>query len=1170
MRMYLLKAMERQRGVQFVRSACMQEPLRSSPWLKAWIADEETGLVRFMGQNKLPQHNPMKKQALFEPAAEACASFLMTGATSTLEAFVGEHAKDGSQFKAALATALFHEVGLLKVLPSGISADAAAKIDGLFTWLRTSTSLELEPAERQLLLYCAGGRLEATDANRDSVEYLTLDAQSSPEKIAIVRLLVHLSASSMAAESGSQLHFMRRLLFTPEELKENFWPTMPDDPLHMAMQALMAVGADRGANRWFTCPNGHPFAIGQCGGAMEEARCPECGEKIGGRDHNLVSTNKVIGKTEGGDDKALFKKTIAEDKSDKNYCLRTAPEEADKHYSCRALDSKSTRTLRIMMHGIMVVAHAVGGDSWWSKMCISINQSYTKTEDVANPATFMLAHLRQDVTIMKELIDKNDDELVLLLHKTILTADGSDLDTEEDDEGEETADTTATAPPAAGHSPAVHPAPNTINVAVVLAPDYADHSDARDGPLSPGEVGNIIEFGGMTGRRFRVRSPAGGTWWYDAAALLTGDNAAAQAAKVGTGGHPTEGPHNVGLRVVLAPDYQTHHDAAGGPLQPGDVGEIIEFRGRDTHQWRVIPPGVSRDGGRDWWYDTAALLVYGKTAARVNVPENLSESPSRVKWEGSFHTDCLGDLLNDEGLSDRLRDLESTYSVTDDEGSLFKAELLERYELDAVDPSTRKVQQPGLWLYKRPFSFDHFAASLTRNEALPEQFPVLSAFLEKSAELESLRYLPQFFTWLGLLMERYDKRLERAVGRKLTVSEVLDDVPPLMRDKWQEAFSGFKSAWDRSWHSVGRHGCLQIPRDFLSLRQDGGTFISFSLPGPSDEGICPNALADYLIRVQNDFIARVDQVLLMRGLDVQRHSTRKNEISSRHMTIVHSLVFDTQQEFVPYVSKHCVHYGAAGSGDIVYDFEAAEKFLIERYFYNKPLINLALPGFSYADDVQATARTSLKGKVPQERIPRELETTIKREFTTPAAAQLVLRRLETCINFLNATGGSFVERLGDEVGEMGLSSYLADDLLMDEREVAAFGLAIRQQIKLKHLEALWDLLQSLTDVDVFAEVLEDYRVDLPPAAAASLSEATAQLDLNILLPALKSFVLSQLTRPGTDASAMLKSALDWTTHDGEFLSDYEWFNDHFPQVGGLTIGTSLACLQLLEKCHKAA
>jgi len=288
------------------------------------------------------------------------------------------------------------------------------------------------------------------------------------------------------------------------------------------------------------------------------------------------------------------------------------------------------------------------------------------------------------------------------------------------------------------------------------------------------------------------------------------------------------------------------------------------------------------------------------------------------------------------------------------------------------------------------------------------------------------------------------------------------------------------------------------------------------------------------------------------------------------MTTVHSLVFDTHEEFVPYVSKLCVHYGAAGSGDIVYDFEAAEKFLIERYFYNKPLINLALPGFSYADDVQATARTSLKDKVRQDRIPLELEKTIKREFTTPAAAQLVLRKLETCINFLNATGGSFVERLGDEVGEIALSTYLADDLLMGEREVASFGLAIRQQIKLKHLEALWDLLQSLTDVDVFAGVLEEYRQELPPAAISALSEAIPHLDLNALLGGLKDFVLGQLTRPGTSAHDPLKVALDWVMYDGILFDDLEWFTEHFPEGHGLTIGTSLECLRYLEKCHKAA
>eukprot|EP01048_Picozoa_sp_COSAG05_P014947 COSAG05_NODE_1746_length_4154_cov_2.325031_2_plen_148_part_00 len=95
-----------------------------------------------------------------------------------------------------------------------------------------------------------------------------------------------------------------------------------------------------------------------------------------------------------------------------------------------------------------------------------------------------------------------------------------------------------------------------------------------------------------------------------------------------------------------------------------------------------------------------------------------------------------------------------------------------------------------------------------------------------------------------------------------------------------------------------------------------------------------------------------------------------------------------------YVQKHCVHF-AEGTGESVYDFAAAEKFLIDRYFYNKPLINLSLPGFSYADDVQDHARASLKGKVEQAPISSEIERLIETEFTTPAAAQMVLRRLET-------------------------------------------------------------------------------------------------------------------------------------------------------------------------------
>ncbi|TPX32302.1 hypothetical protein SeMB42_g07637 [Synchytrium endobioticum] len=42
---------------------------------------------------------------------------------------------------------------------------------------------------------------------------------------------------------------------------------------------------------WFYCPNGHPYFIGECGGAMQISRCPDCGAVVGGANHSLVAGN---------------------------------------------------------------------------------------------------------------------------------------------------------------------------------------------------------------------------------------------------------------------------------------------------------------------------------------------------------------------------------------------------------------------------------------------------------------------------------------------------------------------------------------------------------------------------------------------------------------------------------------------------------------------------------------------------------------------------------------------------------------------------------------------------------------------------------------------------------------------------------------------------------------
>ncbi len=53
--------------------------------------------------------------------------------------------------------------------------------------------------------------------------------------------------------------------------------------------AHLAIGLPQG--HWYKCPNGHTYAIGDCGGAMQRAKCPECRAEIGGMSHALATGN---------------------------------------------------------------------------------------------------------------------------------------------------------------------------------------------------------------------------------------------------------------------------------------------------------------------------------------------------------------------------------------------------------------------------------------------------------------------------------------------------------------------------------------------------------------------------------------------------------------------------------------------------------------------------------------------------------------------------------------------------------------------------------------------------------------------------------------------------------------------------------------------------------------
>ncbi|KAM8945862.1 LOW QUALITY PROTEIN: NFX1-type zinc finger-containing protein 1 [Pelodytes ibericus] len=60
---------------------------------------------------------------------------------------------------------------------------------------------------------------------------------------------------------------------------------------------VKAIGLQTG--HWFKCPNNHVYLITECGGAMEESKCPDCKAKIGGQNHMVDPSNALASEMDG-------------------------------------------------------------------------------------------------------------------------------------------------------------------------------------------------------------------------------------------------------------------------------------------------------------------------------------------------------------------------------------------------------------------------------------------------------------------------------------------------------------------------------------------------------------------------------------------------------------------------------------------------------------------------------------------------------------------------------------------------------------------------------------------------------------------------------------------------------------------------------------------------------
>lgn len=214
--------------------------------------------------------------------------------------------------------------------------------------------------------------------------------------IDLTLLLVQIKYTVLFCKSDLILP-LRDLLLEPSTISEKYLPTMPQDNLYDVKIAMNPSQGGGDNNRFYTCPNGHIYVIGNCGRPWIKDKCKECGEIIGGESHKLVDSNKAI-------DESIQDKTM------KGYCISEDPTQVNSVPSdIRLLDSKAFHLERFFLNACMYLSCGDNDENLEqvkSAMC-------HEEKDIKG---FFWKHMKNDLNLVCKSMNLTLDESILLLH----------------------------------------------------------------------------------------------------------------------------------------------------------------------------------------------------------------------------------------------------------------------------------------------------------------------------------------------------------------------------------------------------------------------------------------------------------------------------------------------------------------------------------------------------------------------------------------------------------------------------------------------------------------------------------------------------------------------------------------------------------------------------------
>ncbi|KAG7242861.1 hypothetical protein INR49_018116 [Caranx melampygus] len=366
-RVYLIRKICSQDGVDFVLKLLKKDQMR-------WLFPDEA-LQKSTEAAPIDQYLVCGEE--YKTIRNAVANVVMEGKVEGLDETCEGCRCLPQQKTVYLLLALYREVTSLYREANVSFHPKPEQLEALMTYIQTSKFLG-SPEVRPFAISLVTNQLGL----------LTVRPGASGTQCVLEDLTIHLAAILLCG-TGGILAPLQQLARTPANMQVAFVPTMPEDMLAVAQQAM-------GHLQWYNCPNGHPCTIGECGRPMETSRCLDCGAVIGGNHHMPVEGFNVA--------------QLQGDRTQRGHILG----DPGRRDNPDMLDTKNMspcpfNIVRMLTHMAMLYG-----------ACNNLQSiSAIIQPTVQDPGAFLLAHLQKDLEHLIRSLGKGTDDTVSTVHLLI-------------------------------------------------------------------------------------------------------------------------------------------------------------------------------------------------------------------------------------------------------------------------------------------------------------------------------------------------------------------------------------------------------------------------------------------------------------------------------------------------------------------------------------------------------------------------------------------------------------------------------------------------------------------------------------------------------------------------------------------------------------------------------